>query len=334
MNLPPEKFKRIAGEELRRFAAACLTTAGLRHDHAEQLAELLMNGDLRGVCSHGTRQLTGYCRSLRRKRINPEPRLAVLRETDTSILVDGDGGLGYAPMLMATELAITKAVQKGVAVGGCCHIGHYGSAGHYVRRAMEEGCTAFSVQGSLERFTPSPKGERRSAARWGNPPFCFGLPSREESPIVVDGGTNFMFDSEDERLQELVPAAFFKSMGLTAVSRMLGGPFVGINNQRAERSNRKWPDSARGGLIIVLDLGLFVPPEEFRTAVDDLVKGVGTHLVPLVGYSQTNLPGAVEAAREEEYRRLGVPVGVEDLRQLRHLAEKLGVEFLVESETD
>ena len=334
MNLPPEKFKRIAGEELRRFAAACLTTAGLRHDHAEQLAELLANGDLRGVRSHGTRQLTGYCRSLRRKRINPEPRLAVLRETDTSVLVDGDGGLGYAPMMMATELAISKAKQKGVAVGGCCHIGHYGSAGHYVRRAMEEGCTAFSVQGSLERFTPLPKGERRSAARWGNPPFCFGLPSREEAPVVVDSGTNFMIDGEDERLQELVPAAFFKSMGLTAVSRMLGGPFVGINNQRAERSNRRWPDSARGGLIIVLDLGLFAPPEEFRTAVDDLVKGVGAHMAPIKGYSQTFLPGAVEAAREEEYRRLGVPVGIEDMRQLHCLAEELGIEFLDESETD
>ena len=334
MNLPPEKFKRIAGNELRRFAAVCLKTAGLRHDHAEQLAGLLANGDLRGVRSHGTRLLTGYCRSLRRKRINPDPILTVLRETDTSVLVDGDGGLGYAPMMMATELAISKAAEKGVAAGGSCHIGHYGSAGHYVRRAMEEGCTAFSVQGSLERFAASPTEERPSAADWGNPPFCFGLPSRDEAPIVVDGGTNVMIDCGDERLQELVPAAFFKSMGLTAVSRMLGGPLVGVNSPQAERSNRRWPDSGKGGLIIVLDLGLFAPSEDFRTAVDDLVRGVGAHMAPIKGYSQTTLPGAIEAAREEKYRRLGVPVGIEDLRQLNRLAEELGIEFPDESKTD
>lgn len=336
MNLPPNKFKRISGEELCRFSVACLTASGLRNDHAEQLAKLLVNGDLRGVCSHGIRQLTGYCRSLRRKWTNPEPRLAILRETDTSVLVDGDGGLGYAPMMMATERAISKARQKGVAVGGCCNIGHYGSAGHYVRRAMTEGCTAFSVQGAFQRFTPLKKGERRPAAYlgMGNPPFCFGLPSQEEAPIVVDGGTNFMIDSEDERLQELVPAAFFKSMGLTAVSKILGGPFVGTNSLQAEKNRRSWPGCGKGGLIIVLDLSLFAPPEEFRSAVDHLVKGVDKHMDPIVGYSQTTLPGAIEKAREEEYRLLGVPVGIEDLRQLQSLAKKLGIKFPGENETD
>ncbi|MCC7261469.1 MAG: Ldh family oxidoreductase, partial [Candidatus Latescibacteria bacterium] len=109
MNRPPEKARLVPAGQLQAFAAACFKSAGMRPDHADQLAELLTNSDLRGVRSHGTRQVPGYSRALREKRLNPTPQLQVVQETDTTVLVDGDGGLGYAPMMMATELAITKA---------------------------------------------------------------------------------------------------------------------------------------------------------------------------------------------------------------------------------
>ena len=113
MNRPPEESKRISETQLRDFAGACFKAAGLREDHAEQLAQLLTNGDLRGVHSHGLRQVPGYCESLRDGLINPNPDCQVLKETATSILIDGDGGLGYAPMMMATESAIDKAKANG-----------------------------------------------------------------------------------------------------------------------------------------------------------------------------------------------------------------------------
>ena len=305
-----------------------MNKAGLRSDHAAQLAELLTNSDLRGVRSHGTRRLAGYCASLRQRQVNPDPELAVIEETDTAVLVGGDGGLGYAPMMMATELAIPKAKAKGLAAGAACHIGHYGAAGHYVRRAMEDGCAAFSVQGSIQRFNELGDGPPPSSAYWGNPPICFGLPSGNEPPIVMDSGTNFMLESRDEWLQENLPGAFFKSMGLTAVSRMLGGPLVGVNGPQAAAMNERWPDAGKGGLIIVLDLGLFAPPEEFRGAVDDLVSGVRAHMAPVKGYDEATLPGAPELANEEAYRREGVPVGMEDLQKLHRLAAELGVEAI------
>ena len=64
MNRPPEEFQRIAAAPLGVFAAACLENAGMLADHAVQLAGLLVDSDLRGVRSHGTRALAGYCRSL------------------------------------------------------------------------------------------------------------------------------------------------------------------------------------------------------------------------------------------------------------------------------
>ena len=57
MNRPPTESKRISEAQLRDFAGACFKAAGLREDHAEQLAELLTNSDLRGIHSHGLRRL-------------------------------------------------------------------------------------------------------------------------------------------------------------------------------------------------------------------------------------------------------------------------------------
>jgi L-2-hydroxycarboxylate dehydrogenase (NAD+) len=325
MNRAPEHFQRIPAEQLRCFAAACLEAAGLRSDHAGQLAGLLTDSDLRGVRSHGTRTIAGYCRSLREGRINPNPRLAVLQETDTTVLIDGDGGLGYAPMMLATETAIAKAREKKVALGATCGIGHYGSAGHYVRRCLEKGCTALSVQGHQPGFHRGRRGLQ--SAYWGNPPICFGLPGQDEPPLILDAATCILADyqrgPEFDALQELIPAAFFKSMGYTGSALALGGAFVGTNSQRAREITGKWPGARQGGLVIVMDIGAFVPPEEFRAGIDGLVRGVRENMEPVRGYPEATLPGTIEFRKEQEYRREGVPVGLEDLETL----EKTGLEW-------
>jgi len=136
-----------------------------------------------------------YCRALQEGKVNADAVPRVLKETDSSILVSGDGGLGYAPMMQATEAAIEKAQARGVAVGATCHHGHYGSAGHYVRRAMEAGCTAFSVQGAHPgKFGEGGRNPGKQAAYWGNPPICFGLPADTEPPLILDAATCILAD--------------------------------------------------------------------------------------------------------------------------------------------
>ena len=76
MNRPPAEFKRVPVALLRSFTADCLKAAGLRADHADQLAELLSNSDLRGVRSHGTRAMVGYCGGLRDGTCQSQSRLA------------------------------------------------------------------------------------------------------------------------------------------------------------------------------------------------------------------------------------------------------------------
>ena len=327
MNRPPKEFKYIPVEQLRALGTSCLQAAGMPDEHAQQLAHLLSNSDLRGVRSHGTRTLYGYCKTIRDGGVNPNPDITIVKETDTSILIDGDGGLGYAPTMLATEKAIEKAKEKGIAVGAARCMGHYGSAGHYVRRAMEEGCTAYSVQGSYPQYYDSNEGKR--AAHYGNPPLCFGFPGQEEAPVILDGATCILADyqrgKEFEALESQIPAAFFKSMGYTAIGTLLGGAFVGQADPRAEEVTQRWPRARLGGLVVVMDLGLFAPADQVLSGVDQLSKRAAEEMIPVTGYDETTLPGGVEHRCEKEYRKSGVPVGKDELERLEGCADDLRV---------
>ena len=327
MNRPPEEFKQIKSEDLYSFATACLQNAGMPSEHAQQLARLLTNSDLRGVRSHGTRALNGYCHTLQERRVNPTPNIQTLKETPTSIMVDGDGGLGYAPTMEVTEKAILKAKEHGMAIGAAAYIGHYGSAGHYVRRAMAADCTAFSVQGAYPQYYTSNKGER--AAHYGNPPLCFGLPSQDEPPLVLDGATCILADYQRGEdfiaLEEMIPAALFKSMGYTGIGTALGGVFVGQANERAKEIQEQWPAARLGGMIMVIDIGLFVPAADFRNGVDAMVRAAREEMIPLTGYDEATLPGTVEHRNEKNYQHDGIPIALEDLKRLEQVGETFGI---------
>ena len=255
MNRPPEECRCLDADQLQAFSAACFQAAGLRADHADLMSSLLTQSDLRGVRSHGNRAMPRYCRSLEEGQTNPDPDIRVLMETDAAILVGGDGGFGYATMMKATDAAIGKAKERGVAVGASCHHGHYGSAGHYVRRAMEADARRFpcrattrasSVKAAAILANKPPTGATRQSAS--------ACPGRPAPPIILDAETCILADyqrgPEFDALQSLIPAAFFKSMGYTGIATALGGCFLIQNDDAARAVTERWPLPSRGALSL------------------------------------------------------------------------------------
>ena len=79
---------------------------GLPAEKAELLAGLLTTNDLRGIFSHGTQQIATYAILMRDKKLNNDPQITTVKETPVSVLVDGDGGLGYFPAYEGTQQAL------------------------------------------------------------------------------------------------------------------------------------------------------------------------------------------------------------------------------------
>lgn len=123
MNRPPEIFLNVQEDRLLDFSTTCFQKSGLNVEHATLISRLLVHSDLRGVRSHGTRTVNGYCLAFEKRAINTNPKVRTLHETPTAVVVDGDGTLGYFPTIRATEVAITKAKEMGLGLGLVRHLG-------------------------------------------------------------------------------------------------------------------------------------------------------------------------------------------------------------------
>jgi LDH2 family malate/lactate/ureidoglycolate dehydrogenase len=329
MNRPPDSFVRVREERLLAFATSCLERAGLAPEHAGLIARLLVNSDLRGVRSHGTRTLDGYCRSFEAGRLNPRPDVRTLHETPTSIVIDGDGTLGYLPMVRAAEAAVARAKSVGMGMGLVRHIGHYGSAGHYARICMEAGCAGFSVQGYRGQGDARHAEKKPQIGFFGNPPICFALPAGTEPPVVLDAATCILADyqrgAEFDALLEVIPAAFFKSIGYTAAASLLGGGLAGITLPEADAVAERWRDARMGGMVLAIHIDSVVPEAVFRAEADRLARNVRESYAPMPGTDRALLPGALEEERLQTSRVEGIRYGEMEQEAARRVSERLRV---------
>src|SRR4051794_34632590 len=140
MNIPPSSQDAIhvAAPTLRGYVAALFEAVGMPSEDAARLAELLVLNDLRGVVSHGTRQVPAYIDHFRAGRLNPRARPEVVTETPVTLTVSGDGGLGYFAASLAARRVVEKAAAQGLAAAGTRGHGHIGAAGLYARQGPSQ----------------------------------------------------------------------------------------------------------------------------------------------------------------------------------------------------
>ncbi len=323
MNLPPKESISVPHHSLHIFVAQAAQSVGLPADKAELLAELLTNNDLRGVFSHGTTQIATYARLMRDGVLNSRPAVSVVRETPVSLLVDGDGGLGYFPAYAGTLALIEKVKSQGIGVLLTRNHGHFGAAGIYSRLTLPHDLLAFVTSGHQLDLQP---GQPIFAAAGGSP-MSFSAPAGEEESLLLDfGAIHDLYASSPHRdeIARLAPGTVFRSIGMGAICQSWGGFLAGVPLDPG-RAQRTFSGANQGALVMAFRIDLFQSVDAFKREMDDYVRAV-RRLSPLEGFDESFLPGGVEAARERRYRAEGVPVGVEHRKRLETLAEELHIQ--------
>lgn len=321
MNIPPETHRRVPYEELLDLARRLGLAAGLAPPRAGLLADLLTANDLRGNLSHGTAQLATYVRLLRDGTLNAAPEIEVVKETPTSLLVDGDGGLGYFPAHDGTELLIAKAEQSGIAVLVTRNHGHFGAAGLYARQTLGHDLVSFVTSGHQLELSP---GDPVYAAAGGSP-MAFSAPTAEEPPLVLDfGAMHDLYEgSSRDLLAEIAPGLVHRSIGLGMVAQSWGGLLAGVPLE-PDRARRRWTGANQGSMVIALRIDLFADPAQFTAEMDAYARTV-RRLVPTPGATGSFLPGGPEAEREQDQRAYGIEVGRDHQRLLEQAAADCGL---------
>src|SRR3954466_7824492 len=107
--------ERVTVEHLRQFIAECLERIGLPHEDAATCGRLMAEAEAQGSDGHGAIRLIPYARRIRAGGMNLHPDIRVVKDKAAMALVDGDNGMGHLVMQRATQLAIEKARNCGVA---------------------------------------------------------------------------------------------------------------------------------------------------------------------------------------------------------------------------
>jgi LDH2 family malate/lactate/ureidoglycolate dehydrogenase len=189
--------------------------------------------------------------------INPDPQVCAKKETPTTVIIDGDGGLGYFAAYRGAEEHVERSLKNGIAAAVTRNHGHIGAAGIYSRYLAEKGLICYVTSGHQLALT----NEQSIMRAAGGSPISFAVPSGEECPMVLDFGTMHDLYSGSPHVSELfrlAPGLVFRSMGLGFMCQALGGFLAGIPAE-PERADRSFSGADQGSLIIALNIENFLP---------------------------------------------------------------------------
>ncbi|XP_022289695.2 uncharacterized protein LOC111101478 [Crassostrea virginica] len=177
----------VPEEELHSFVVRCMTAVGTNSQHASVLADLIVAADTRGHYSHGLNRLDMYVHSIETKTTSDgqgrDPE--VVKETVATALVEGNNILGPAIGRFAMDLAIQKAKAVGIGFVTVKGSNHFGIAGWYGMRALEQGLIGMAFTNTSPLMVPT----RAKKETLGTNPICVAAPAKDGDNFVLDMAT-------------------------------------------------------------------------------------------------------------------------------------------------
>jgi len=322
---------RLSVMEAHALGEKCLVRLGLSKDEAAIISEHLVDASLWG------REFAGLPRILaiaeREELKQPRSPVTIVRESPVHALLDGGNNLGYVALLRAVEVAIEKVGKSGVAIVALRNVWFSGRNGYYMERIARAGFAAISVASS----TPSvvPLGAARKAL--GTNPIAIALPGKT-NPFIFDMGTAAAMSGElllKAFLGEQFPEVFgidkngapsrvahelaeggvfpfggHKGYGLSLAIQALG-VLAGARVRRGDVA-----DFAH--LFIAFDPRLFMPVEQFRTELEELLARIRC-LPRQPGVSEIRVPSERGFHEREIRRQQGIVVKRQVVESLQRM---------------
>ncbi|MCR5042419.1 MAG: Ldh family oxidoreductase [Clostridia bacterium] len=169
------------------FVTDAFAGYGIPRDEAEMCTDVLLESDKRGIESHGCNRFKPvYLDRIKAGIQFPTTNFEILKETETTAVIDGHNGMGQVIGTKAMRMAIEKAKKYGmgmVAVRNSCH---YGIAGYYTSMATENGCIGITGTNARPSVAPTFGVE----GMFGTNPLTLGVPTDEKFDFNIDCATS------------------------------------------------------------------------------------------------------------------------------------------------
>lgn len=322
----------------------------------EIVSDTLMEASLSGHDTHGVGRILIYVKGIRRGTMVPGADVEIVRETESTLLLDGGGGLGPVTARQALDHASRKASKTGVGCVSTINSNDIARLGTHVMRPAEQGLIAILMANDA--------GAGPYVAPWGGTqpflstnPIAAGIPRATEDPIVIDISTSVAaaakvyaaahqekpvpegwLISENgsattdaaswvKRQSALLPlggmVAGHKGFALALLVDVLAGALGGAGCAGSGPGAENGDPNAIFALVI--DPEKFGSRSDFTASVEGLVRKLKA-VKKMPGVEEILVPGE-RAARERRRReKEGIPVDAITWSRISKVLKSLGIE--------
>jgi LDH2 family malate/lactate/ureidoglycolate dehydrogenase len=351
-----------AYSRLYDFSKNIFLKVGFSPGDAETATNTLLSADLRGVDSHGISRLTGYVRLCEAGRIEPRNSPAVIHETPSTGVVDGNAGLGLVVAPYAMKIAISKARAVGSGWISVQNSSHFGIAGIHAMMALEHDMIGIVMTNASPIVAPTFSVDKLL----GTNPICVAIPAGKEAPFVADFATTTAANGKLELLQrkdQPAPNGWVQtkngSPSTDAGELKKGGALLPLGGDRDHGSHKGYMLGSIvdifSGVLSGANYGPFVPPfpaylpmpaimpgkgighffgamriDGFRPAADfkvDMDNWIQQFKNAKVagGFDRVIIPGEPEAAMQSQRMKEGIPLFDSVVEELNELGGRFGL---------
>lgn len=342
---------RYPYETLKTFGIQVMVRAGLEPDEAEIFMENLLYADSRGMGSHGISRLINYSRRVRCGVITPGANAEVVKDSPSCLVIDGHNGIGAKIARQAMDLCIERAGATGCCAATVRNGNHFGADAFYTKYAAEKGMIAFMVSNSEAAVAPI----GGAKAMLGTNPLGVAVPAGRNDPFDLDMATSVVargkvvLAQKEGRRIPLGWAVDKNGADTTEPDAVLDGgcmlPFGGAKGYaislfidlmcsclggalNCRTTPHFWTDYEHpqnvGYFMVVIDPARFLPLEEFKARVDDMLDEFKA-CPPAPGVSRVYIPGEIEAEKERLSRKEGIEISDAVAAELRRVGAEYGV---------
>ncbi len=357
-------MKIINAQELTALYNRIALALGATPEEAEIFARCQVRADLRGMYTQGAAIIPYTVGLIEQQLSRFGVPFKILREEAGFTLVDAGYGVGIVVGARAMELAMQKARSAGVGCVWVRHGGDFNMAANPVLLAIEQDMVGIAMRNDIPRVAPW--GGRDPF--FSTNPIAIGVPTGEEPPIVIDmaaGSFSVGQVAMAARDQRPLPSSHlvtgdgaytddatkiildpanresgfsggivtlgYKGLNWSLIVELFSGLLAGMNtsNQNGYEPSAEKPLDG-GAFYMAIDISKLRPVAEFKAAADEFARSLRA-VRPAEGFEQVIVPGEVEARKEHQRLREGVPIRDEDWKGVVEIATRLGVEVVSSS---
>ncbi len=172
---------------LEQFITDVFRKLGTPEDDARIIADVLISSDKRGIDSHGIGRLKPiYVDRIDQGILSPVTRIAVVTESPTTAVFDGNNGMGHVIAKRAMQAAIDKAAALGMGMVAVRNSSHYGIAGYYSEMCSDRNMIGITGTNARPSIAPTFGVENML----GTNPLTIGFPTDEPFHFNIDCATS------------------------------------------------------------------------------------------------------------------------------------------------